>query len=189
LDTKAKLLAASGELFRRQGYSGTGLKEITAEAGATWGSMYHFFPDGKEQLGAEAVLAAGQVYGAQMAAVFERSKNPAKAVDAFFANEIEVLRRSDFRDGCPIASVALDVASTADRVRAACSQGFLEWQAIIAAAFVRGGASEARAATLAAFVLATLEGAIVLSRTHRSTAPLASAREMVDRLLRGPLDD
>jgi AcrR family transcriptional regulator len=50
-DTRARLLEAAAQLFREQGYAATGLKQITAEAEAPWGSLYHFFPGGKEQLG------------------------------------------------------------------------------------------------------------------------------------------
>jgi AcrR family transcriptional regulator len=185
LDTKTKLLDASRELFRSQGYSGTGLKQVTATAGVTWGSMYHFFPGGKEQLGAEAVIAAGKRYGVHLADLFARADSPAKAIGFLFKNEIRELEESDFRGGCPIASVALDVASTSDRVRAACSEAFLGWQAIIAAALIEHGVPAARAPGIAAFVLASLEGAIVLSRTHKSTEPLSSTSEMVGRALMG----
>lgn len=43
-DTKQRIVEASGELFRRQGYTGTGVKQIVEEAGAPFGSLYHFFP-------------------------------------------------------------------------------------------------------------------------------------------------
>ena len=53
---------STAELFRRQGYAGTGLKQILADANAPFGSLYHFFPGGKEQLGAETILASGRLY-------------------------------------------------------------------------------------------------------------------------------
>ena len=52
------LIWAAAKLFRRQGYSGTGLRDILAASGAARGSLYHYFPDGKEQIGAAAVTAA-----------------------------------------------------------------------------------------------------------------------------------
>ena len=48
--TKERIVNASAELFRRQGYTGTGLKQVVAEADAPFGSLYHFFHGGKEQL-------------------------------------------------------------------------------------------------------------------------------------------
>jgi AcrR family transcriptional regulator len=54
-ETREKILDSSGELFRRQGYVGTGVKQIVEEAGAPFGSLYHFFPGGKVELGAETI--------------------------------------------------------------------------------------------------------------------------------------
>jgi AcrR family transcriptional regulator len=64
-ETKDRLLRAGERLFRAQGYCGTGLKQLAAEAQAPWSSMYHFFPDGKEQLAEEVIRYGGELY-AQM---------------------------------------------------------------------------------------------------------------------------
>ena len=61
-DTKDRIVNASAELFRRQGYTGTGLKQIAAEAEAPFGSIYHFFPGGKEQLGEEVIRVGGEFF-------------------------------------------------------------------------------------------------------------------------------
>ena len=50
--TRDRIVDASAELFRRQGYNATGVKQIVTEAQAPFGSLYHFFPGGKEQLAA-----------------------------------------------------------------------------------------------------------------------------------------
>src|SRR3972149_8976232 len=57
--TRERILGVSAEIFRRQGYEGTGLKQIVAAAKVPFGSLYHFFPGGKEQLGAEAIRGSG----------------------------------------------------------------------------------------------------------------------------------
>lgn len=74
-DTRARLLEASAQLFRRQGYAGTGLKQITAAGRAPWGSLYHFFPGGKEELGAAAIAHSGQRYRKLFDLVYARSGN------------------------------------------------------------------------------------------------------------------
>ena len=61
-ETKDRLLRAGERLFRAQGYSGTGLKQLASAAQAPWSSMYHFFPDGKEQLAEEAIRYGGELY-------------------------------------------------------------------------------------------------------------------------------
>ncbi|QNQ07730.1 TetR/AcrR family transcriptional regulator [Sphingomonas alpina] len=182
-ETKIRFLRAAGELFRAQGYAGTGLKQIVAEAGAPWGSMYHFFPGGKEQLAVEAILYAGEHYGERMKAAFERAGDPRRAIQGIFANEVQVLKMSDYRDGCPIASTAIDVASTVEAVRSACATVFSDWLELIAEPLGRAGLPPAKAAVCAHFVLSSLEGAIILSRTLASGEPLVSAGGMVDLAL------
>src|ERR1700704_2934259 len=57
--TRDRIVDASAELFRRQGYAATGVKQIVTEAQAPFGSLYHFFPGGKQGLGAEAIRTSG----------------------------------------------------------------------------------------------------------------------------------
>ena len=54
-DTRDRIVDASAELFRLQGYNATGVKKIVTAAQAPFGSLYHFFPGGKEQLGADTL--------------------------------------------------------------------------------------------------------------------------------------
>ena len=62
-DTRQRLVTAGADLFRHQGYAGTGVKQIVTAAQAPFGSMYHHFPGGKEELGAEAIRSSGALYG------------------------------------------------------------------------------------------------------------------------------
>ena len=61
-DTRARIVSATSELFRRQGMAGTGLKQITKTADAPFGSLYHFFPGGKAQLAEEVIRTSGKMY-------------------------------------------------------------------------------------------------------------------------------
>jgi len=171
-DTRERLLRAGERLFRAQGYSGTGLKQLAKEAGAPWSSMYHFFPGGKEQLGAEVVRYAGELYAAMIAKGFEAFADPADAVAAMFRGEAKILTESKFRNGCPVAGVTLDIASTVEALRGPCTVAFDLWIATIARGLAKGGMAEKEAYALASYVLSSLEGAIVLSRAAKSVAPL-----------------
>lgn len=182
--TRERFLASTANLLRQQGFSGTGLKQVAGDASAPWGSLYHFFPGGKDQLGAEAVAVAAEMYGAAIESLFERVKDPVRAVGLMFLHEVEILEGSDYRHGCPVASTAIDVASTNDAMRQACSNAFAEWQKLIATPFARLGLSSAEASACAAFALSALEGAIILARTHRSTAALKQAGPLVEAALR-----
>src|SRR4051794_36716699 len=109
--TRERFVSAGAELLRRQGYNATGVKQIVAEAEATLGSLYHFFPGGKEELGAEAVRVSGALYELLLPAVFDPAPDVVSGVRAFFAGAGEHLEQSDYADACPIAAVALEVSS------------------------------------------------------------------------------
>ncbi len=181
--TKDRLLIASSHLFARQGYSGTGLKQVTAQARAPWGSMYHFFPGGKEQLAVEAIVDAASADDARLRLAFEKAPDVRAAVKQIFRAEQRRIEESDFTEGCPVGTVAMDVAAAAAKVREACAAAFAMWERTIAAALVDAGLSESDAKTFAAFTLSTLEGAIMLSRTMRSNAPMRQSAAMVDVIL------
>jgi len=186
-DTRTRLLEASAQLFRGQGYSGTGLKQITAAGGAPWGSLYHFFPGGKEQLGVEAVTHSGRRYLKLFDIVFAQAEQDVvRSVYDFFHLSVDTLEKSEWVDGCPIATVALEAASTSEPLRHACADVFASWETAIAKRFApRVG--EERAKELATYVLAAFEGSIVLSRAGHDTRPLRVTADVVAATLRAEL--
>ena len=186
-ETKDRLLRAGERLFRAQGYSGTGLKQLAKEARAPWSSMYHFFPNGKEQLAEEVVRYAGELYAQMIRRSFAVYPDPVQAINAMFTAEAKILRSSGFRNGCPIASVALDVASTTEKIRKPCADVFASWVGAMAEGITRSGVPEDTATDLASYVLASLEGAIILSRTSRSVRPLEQTAQFVSDALKGRL--
>jgi TetR/AcrR family transcriptional regulator, lmrAB and yxaGH operons repressor len=186
-ETKERLLRAGEKLFRAQGYSGTGLKQLAKEARAPWSSMYHFFPNGKEQLAEEVVRYAGDLYAQMIRRSFAAYPDPVLAINAMFAAEAKILRSSGFRNGCPIASVALDVASTTEKIRKPCADVFASWVGAMADGIASSGVSGEMANDLASYVLASLEGAIILSRTSRSVRPLEQAAQFVSDTIKGKL--
>jgi TetR/AcrR family transcriptional regulator, lmrAB and yxaGH operons repressor len=171
-DTRDRLLVTGERLFRRQGYSGTGLKQLAQEAGAPWSSMYHFFPGGKQQLGAEVVRYAAERYAALIAKAFAAYSDPVDAVAAVFKAEAKILTESKFRNGCPVAAVTLDVASTVEELREPCAEAFDLWIGTIARGLAATGLPSTDARALASYVLSSLEGAIVLSRAEKSVTAL-----------------
>ena len=174
-ETKERILEASGELFRRQGYMGTGVKEILAEAGAPFGSLYHHFPGGKAELGAEAVRRSGALYGLLLGEFAGPEVPLAEGIDAFFAGAADTLEETDYADACPIATVALETASSDEELRRACAAVFETWIEGGTARFELEGIPHERARTLVVQMLAALEGAFVLSRALRSTEPVELA--------------
>src|SRR4051812_40810317 len=98
--TRDRILAASSELFRQRGYAGTGLKAILAASDAPYGSLYHFFPGGKEELGAEALRVGGHVYLELVEAIFTPEADVVQATRDFCDGAAVVVEASDFADAC-----------------------------------------------------------------------------------------
>jgi AcrR family transcriptional regulator len=180
-------MGSTAELFRRQGYAGTGIKQIAATASAPFGSLYHFFPGGKEQLGEEVIRWSGGLYLQLFATIAERAPDPLTAVADFFSGAAETLLETDYADACPIATVALEVASTNEPLRTATAEVFDSWVDAASAYFAAAGVPSEQARGLAFCMLCLLEGAFVFSRAMRSTEPLQLAGESAVAALRAAL--
>jgi AcrR family transcriptional regulator len=170
--TKDRILETTGELFRRYGYVGTGLKQIVAEAKAPFGSIYHFFPGGKEHLGEEVIRRQGRMYGELFVEIAGPEPDPAAGITAFFDGAADLLRETDYADACPIATIALEVASASEPLREATADVFNAWIDGATAYFAAAGIEQGRARELAIEMLAALEGAFILCRATRSTEAL-----------------
>jgi AcrR family transcriptional regulator len=173
--TRERIVAHSAELFRSQGFAGTGVKQIVAEASAPFGSLYHFFPGGKEQLGEEVIRWSGGIYGLLLDAFFVPGEDPVAATRNFFSAAAVTLRDSDYADACPIATVALEVSSTNEPMRQACADVFNGWVDSATERLVQCGLTRKRSRALAFEMIASLEGAFVLARALRSTEPVEVA--------------
>jgi AcrR family transcriptional regulator len=185
--TKERIVNASAELFRRQGYTGTGLKQVVAEADAPFGSLYHFFPGGKEQLADEVIRLAGRFYLQLFEAISDAAPDVVTATGDFFAGAAETLRLTDYADACPIATVALEVASTNDTLREATADVFESWIEAATERAVAAGVPRRKARELAFSFLASLEGAFILCRAMRSTEPLEIAGAQATAAIRAAL--
>jgi AcrR family transcriptional regulator len=173
--TKDRIVDATAELFRHQGYNGTGVKQIVAEANAPFGSLYHFFPGGKSELGDEVIRASGAMYLELFATIAGAAPDVVTAIGDFFDGAAETLRETDYADACPIATVALEVASTNETLRKATADVFESWFEAATAYFVHAGIDEGRARDLSLEMLMLLEGAFLFSRASKTTRPMEIA--------------
>ncbi len=176
--TRDRILAATAELYRRQGMAATGLKQISAAAKAPFGSIYHHFPGGKESITAEVIRSEGVRYGA-FVGVQLADTDPATGVPQMFANAGELMRSQDYSEACSIETIALEVASTNELLRQESATVFEGWLAGIAAWFGQLDITDEQSRRLAVITLTALEGAFVLCRTLRSVEPIHIAGEGV----------
>ncbi len=182
--TRDRIIVATNELFRRQGYNGTTIAQISTASEATIGSMYHFFPGGKEALAAEVIRITSGVYRDLFLAISAEAANPVQAFSDFFAGAAAVLEDSGYIDPCPIGGIAREVANTSEPLRQAASAAFQLWIDAASSYLRSAGVPEATSRELANLFVATVEGTFVVSRTQRSPEALLAAGKHVGELAR-----
>lgn len=174
-ETKERILEANAALFMERGYNASGIKQVADVSKAPFGSIYHFFPGGKQELGAETIKRAGSYYQDLVMGVMSAEPDPVSAVEACFEGAAQTLRDTDYADACPIATVALEVASTNDTLRQATAEVFDRWLSVCSKGFEMAGIPEQRSRELAFTLLGLLEGGFLFSRAMRSTESLEIA--------------
>ncbi len=179
---RQSIVDAAVALFRRQGYAATGLAQILQVSGAPKGSLYHYFPDGKAQIGAEAVATAGRTVATTLRELAEETDGPAALVAAYLDLVDSWMRESDFHDGSPITTTLLEMAPSDEPIRAAGEEAHASWIDVIATAGVGAGLDSDRATAFAQFALAAVDGALVQCRVSGDGAPLDNAARQLERL-------
>lgn len=170
--TRNRLVESALALFSRNGYSATGVKAILADSKTPYGSLYHWFPGGKRELGVAAVHHGGAVYKELFETRYPPDLNVVEATEAAFAGAAKMLEETDFADSCPLATIALEVANTDEPMREAAAAAFESWLVVFETRFLAAGMSKERAREVAVNVFCLIEGAALLSRTTKSAQPM-----------------
>lgn len=169
---REQILQTTCSLLDKQGYHGTGLNEIVKESGAPKGSLYHYFPDGKEQIVAEAVLGSGVETAERIRSELKKSSNPARAIYDFIFNIADQVELSQFAAGSPLTSVAMETVTKSKRINLACRKAYSMLQSAFNEKLLESGYTKTKAADMAAFIVASIEGGIILSRTNHNADAL-----------------
>jgi TetR/AcrR family transcriptional regulator, lmrAB and yxaGH operons repressor len=177
------MIEAASSLFEREGYSGAGLNAILDDSAAPRGSLYFHFPGGKEELAVAAIEAAAQQLAVDVEAALKSARKPANALVRVVELLASRLEASSFEKGCPIASIVATSSAAPDGVREAASRALEALEGGLAAFLVEHGTAQKDAERQAGLVLAAIEGALVLGRIHRSTAPLLRVAKSLPLLL------
>jgi len=184
-DSKGKTLAAAARLFRQQGYHGTALHDILAAGGSPRGSLYFHFPKGKEEIGEAALTLAGEAVRQAIAHAAETSANAEIFLTRVARGMASDLEKSGYKEGCPIATTALETAAQSEVLGAATRNAFQKWELEIKRGLERFDMKTDKADLVATLVLSQLEGALLLARTYRSLEPIHRAEQAVKLLARG----
>ncbi|MFM7344662.1 MAG: TetR/AcrR family transcriptional regulator [Tagaea sp.] len=182
ISPRGDMLRAATRLLRRGGLAAAGVNRIVAESGAPKGSLYHFFPDGKDQIAREALAAYAERVAARVRERLEPMMgDPAAVVRGFFAMGAEAARRSDYALSCPAGAVALDLEPDDTELRRACDGVFARLAGELVA--VLAVLPAARRAPFAGLMVSTMQGAYIRARAARSPAPFDEAGEQLALLV------
>ena len=179
-DARQRMIVSAALLMRERGVEATSFSAVLAHSGAPRGSIYHHFPGGKAQLVEEATRYGGDFIAAGLAAALAE-EDPVGAVQRFCQSWRKVLSESDFAAGCPVVAATLEGERT-PAAREAAGAAFERWEELLMEAFERHGIAAARAASLATLAIAAIEGAIVVARAQRSSAPLERVMGELEQL-------
>src|ERR1700722_2074296 len=158
---RERMVRSAAQLIRRQGVSGTGMREIVTEADAPRGSLQHYFPGGKEELVSDALLWIGDVAARRIQRCLTQLKT--RTPSALLASIVDTWRRDltneQFSAGCPLVAAAADTATTSTQLRQVIRRAFDGWLEPLGQSLVDLGVPLERADNLAILIIAALEGA------------------------------
>jgi AcrR family transcriptional regulator len=209
VSTRERILTAAAELFRRRGYAATGIKAILQASRAPYGSLYHFFPGGKQEVGVAVIESSGAAYREMFETFYDGPTSGGRggvtagwprpgdvagdrggvveATARLFAGAADLVEATDYADACPIATLALEVASSSEPMRAAAAAAFESWLDVLTDRLLADGVPAPEARALAVEVFCLIEGAFLLARTIRSAEPIRQAGEAACETIRRAL--
>lgn len=183
---KDALIETAARLFRVRGYSGVGLNEILEESGVPKGSLYYYFPEGKEQLAIAAINSTKQLVMEDIQGIFADIPNPIDAFQTYVYELSRVFGEDGTPLGSPIGAITGEKHSTSEPIRLACEATFEDWQSIYAEKLLEAGYTKQKAKDLALVFHALTEGGILLALATKSGEPLKTIAEQIPSLFHQP---
>ena len=157
---RADVLPVLTEVFRTHGYEGTSLALISQQTGLGKGSLYNFFPGGKEEMAAAVLAEIDGWFEREVFGPLRSAEDPGQAV-ADMLGAVEAYFQSGRRI-CLVGAFALNDAR--DRFAGQIRGYFARWRDALADALGRQGRTAEAATGLAEAALAAIQGGLVLAR-------------------------
>lgn len=170
-DSRSRMIHAASELFGQRGYHATAFSDVIEGSGAPRGSIYFHFPGGKHELAREATSLAGDEIEATVAEATSQARNPASLIRALAEGMAQRLEASDYKHGCSIATMVLELAPYDVELTAEFDKVFSRWRAALVDSFETWGIVPENGVVLADLIMSALEGGLILGRAARSHEP------------------
>jgi len=185
--TRARIVEAAADLIYMRGMEGTSLDDVMAASGVSKSQLYHYFMD-KDALVLEVIaLQAERVLAAQQPHL--GALNSLRALRAWGQAIVRLNELVQMR-GCPLGSLANELANTSESARKRLDESFSMWRERIETGLAemqqRGElAASADPHDLALALLGAVEGGLLLAKTAQSGRPLEIAIDMaIDHVAR-----
>jgi TetR/AcrR family transcriptional regulator, lmrAB and yxaGH operons repressor len=168
LTPRERIVRSTAHLMRRRGISGIGLREIVAHAGAARGSLQTYFPQGKNQLIAEAIRYAVTEFPPGYGPAIRTAATVGDAVRILLDPWRQLMLDFDFDAGCPVTPVLID-GIVDEGLRQVAIENFDAWTASVQKVFTTAfDYDDADARAVATGLVSAIEGAVLLSRARRN---------------------
>ena len=178
------MVRSAATLIRTHGVTATSFSEVLERSGAPRGSIYHHFPNGKEELAIDAIR-----WTEDWVLAYQRrcpGNSPEEVLDWFVRLWREVVVGSKATEGCAIVGVAVDTRADDEELMAAVRDAFDSCIELLTDQYRAAGVPTERARSMAVTTVAGMEGAVILCRAERSVRPLEAVAGELRRLVAGP---
>ena len=183
MDTKSLMINTATTLFQQKGYKGVGLNEILKACTITKGALYHHFPNGKEELLIACLHDLNEAITTDIEAIFKAHLSTKEATQSMIDKLISNLESDGTITGYTFSSIVSEMATVSEPVRNACSALYENIQRIFCAKLETEGFSNETASDIALLMTASIEGAMMLCLTQKSTKPLKTIATLLPNLL------
>ncbi|TDL88846.1 TetR/AcrR family transcriptional regulator [Vibrio vulnificus] len=184
MDTKSLIIDHATILFQQKGYKGVGLSEVLKVCNVTKGSLYHHFPNGKEELLIACLHSLNEVITLDIVDIFERYPTTLEATNSMIEKLIVNLEREGTITGYTFSSMVSEMATLSDPVRKACADLYAKIQGIYYKKLLEDGYPKESASNMALMMTATIEGAMMLCLAETSAKPLKVISQLLPNILK-----
>lgn len=188
LGTKEKILNEAQRLIHTNGFRATSVDAIAKASGVKKANVFYYFPT-KEALGLELLdRMATYILDNMLTPIFADDRHPEEQIRDYLRLIKTSLEEGDCQGGCPLGNLALEMADVDEAFRTRLVRFFEELGSLIEGALQRGLEKGLYRETLdpsatAAFIVSSVQGAIMLAKTKREPEALAHAETQLVTLL------
>lgn len=183
IDTREKILKTASEMFFSNGYHATGLNAILKRSESPKGSLYYYFPNGKEELALEAIEVVKNSVREEIRENLFKTKDPIEGIEKVILNVSDIINREEIVKGVTVSLLALEASQTNEFLREACAETFKEWESLYEERLKELNISIEDAKNLSKIIQIMIEGAIVMALTKKDNSSLILVKDNIKAII------